>query len=257
MKSDYKFIELDTSNAVASVTLDRDGLNVLNIAMMKEINEALESLNEGIELKALVIKAKGKAFSAGVDVSEHTEEMVHEMISTFHRIFHLLDHMQCPTIALVHGAALGGGCELACFCDMVLAAEKVKFGQPEIKVGVFPPVAAAAFPKYGFLKQVYELLLMGDTIRAEEAKAMGLVNHVFSRDEFDTACADFITRLAINSAVILRQTKKAIKAGLNRPFIDALDTIEDIYMKEMMATHDAHEGLTAFMEKRSPKWANK
>jgi enoyl-CoA hydratase/carnithine racemase len=158
---------------------------------------------------------------------------------------------------MVHAAALGGGCELACFCDMVLAAEGVKIGQPEIKVGVFPPVAVASFPQYGFLKSVYELLLTGDIILAEQAHAIGLVNHVFPKADFDKHCQEFLQRLTANSAAILRLTKKTIKDGLNKPFDESLKIAEKIYLKDMMATRDAHEGLAAFMEKRAPTWADK
>ena len=252
--SEYESIAFETVDKVAYLTLKRSDLNVLNIAMMEQINSALQSLDNGSDLKALVIKATGKAFSAGVDVSEHTAELVEKMIVTFHRMFHLLDRMECPTVSFVQGAALGGGCELACFCDMVLAAEKVKFGQPEIKVGVFPPVAAAAFPRCTPLKHVYEQLLIGDTISAEEALAIGLVNRVFPREDFDSRCQEWLGRLTSNSAAILRLTKKALRAGSGKSFTDALSTAEQIYLKQMMATKDTHEGLAAFMEKRSPKW---
>jgi len=254
--NDYQHIKLEIAGKLAFITLKREPLNVLNIEMMNEINAALESLGDSSHLKALVIKAEGKTFSAGVDVSEHTAELVDKMIDTFHKMFRLLDRIECPTVSLVHGAALGGGCELACFCDMVLAAEGVKFGQPEIKVGVFPPVAAAAFPQYGFLKSIYELLLVGDIVLAEQAQSMGLVNHVFPKADFDKRCQDFLKRLTANSAAILRLTKKTIKAGLNKPFAESLDIAEKIYLKDMMATKDAHEGLAAFMEKRAPVWGD-
>ena len=255
--SNYKSIGFDKSDGVASITLQRGELNVLNIAMMEEINSALESLNNGSDLKAVVIRASGKAFSAGVDVSEHTTELVNKMIGTFHRMFRLLDKMECPTIALVQGAALGGGCELACFCDMVVAREHAKFGQPEIKVGVFPPVAAAGFPQYGFLKKMYELLLIGETITAEEAQTFGLVNTVFPKDGFEESCREWLGKLTSNSGAILRLTKKAIRIGQGRPFDDALTSVEQIYLTDMMATKDAHEGLSAFLEKRKPKWVDR
>jgi cyclohexa-1,5-dienecarbonyl-CoA hydratase len=254
--SGYKNIAFELKNKLATITLQREPLNVINIAMMNEINSALVSLGDGSQLKALVIKASGKAFSAGVDVAEHTADMVEQMIHTFHEMFHLLDRLECPTVALVQGAALGGGCELACFCDMVLAAEGVKFGQPEIKVGVFPPVAAAAFPHYGFLKNIYELILLGDTIKAEQAQAIGLVTRVYPREVFDKECLDFISRLTSNSAVILRLAKKTIRDGLGKPFAESLDIAEKLYLQDMMATKDANEGLAAFMEKRAPKWAD-
>lgn len=255
--SAFKNISFEKSDGVATITLNREPLNVLNIAMMEEINSALESLERGHDLKVLVIKATGKAFSAGVDISEHTADMVDKMIATFHRIFRLLDEFECPTVTFVGGAALGGGCELACFCDMVIAASGVKFGQPEIKVGVFPPVAAASFGKYGFLKSIYELLLTGDTIKAEQAQAIGLVSRIFPREDFDSQCTGWLTTLTSNSAAILRLTKKAIRAAEGgEPFSECLERAEELYLGDMMATKDAHEGLTAFMEKRPPKWTD-
>jgi len=248
--SEYESIGFDKTDGVASITLQRGDLNVLNISMMEEINSALESLKNGSDLKAIVIKATGKAFSAGVDVSEHTAELVDRMIGTFHRMFRLLDKMECPTIAFVQGAALGGG------CDMVVARERAKFGQPEIKVGVFPPVAAAGFPQYGFLKKMYELLLIGETITAEQAQAFGLVSTVFPKDGFEESCQEWLGKLISNSGAILRLTKKAIRAGHGHPFADALTSVEHIYLKEMMTTKDAHEGLSAFLEKRKPKWVD-
>lgn len=253
--AEYKHIGYEESDKIGYLTFQRDDdINVLNIEMMEEINSALKSLDAGRNLKALVLRAKGKAFSAGVDVAEHTDQLAEKMIRSFHGMFLLLDKMECPTVALVQGAALGGGCELACFCDMVLAREGVKFGQPEIKVGVFPPVAAAAFPQYAHLKKVNELLLVGDVILSEEAERMGLVNRVYPKEEFEKKCQEFVYRLASNSAAILGLTKNAIRAGIGKSFSEALPVIEDIYLKEMMQTKDAHEGLAAFMEKRSPKW---
>ena len=253
----FKHIDYEEKDKTGYITLKRDDeINVLNIEMMDEINRALESLDQGKKIRALIFKAKGRAFSAGVDVSEHTAELVGRMIDTFHKMFRLLDKLECPTVALVHAAALGGGCELACFCDMVIAAEGVKFGQPEIKVGVFPPVAAPSFPQSVALKKVYELLLTGDTIKAEEAMTVGLVNQVYPREEFAKKCDEFIYRLTSNSGAILRLTKKAIRQSLNKSFIDGLAKSEEIYLKEMMSTKDAHEGLAAFMEKRQAKWAD-
>lgn len=252
---DFKHITYEEKNKTGYLTLRRDDeINVLNIEMMEEINRALESLDEGKNLRALIFKAEGRAFSAGVDVTEHTAELVTTMIDTFHKMFRLLDKLECPTVALVHAAALGGGCELACFSDMVLAASGVKFGQPEIKVGVFPPVAAPAFPQSVALKKVYELLLTGDTIKAEEAMTVGLVNQVYPREEFDKKCDEFIYRLTSNSGAILRLTKRAIRESLGKTFVEGLDKSEEIYLKEMMATKDAHEGLAAFMEKRQANW---
>ncbi len=255
-QTEYQSIKTSVQDGVAELTLARPEYNVLNIAMMEEINSALESLNAGRDLKALVIRAKGKVFSAGVDVAEHTDELAGKMIETFHRMFRLLDKFEAPTIALVHGSALGGGCEVAMFCDMILASERAKFGQPEIKVGVFPPIAALRMPQTMTAAKAYEFLLTGDSWKAEELLKQGVINQVYPVDEFQAKSAEFISALTANSGVVLRLTKKAIRTGLNRSFTEALGDVEDIYLKELMTTADAHEGLTAFMEKRAAKWSN-
>ncbi|MGC1403828.1 MAG: enoyl-CoA hydratase/isomerase family protein, partial [Thermodesulfobacteriota bacterium] len=142
----YQHIQSEVKEGIAIITLNREPLNVLNIAMMKEINQVLDSLKEA-KIKLLLFKAKGKAFSAGVDVGEHLGDQVAEMIEVFHGIFRRLDALPALSIASVQGEALGGGCELALYCDLVVASEKAKFGQPEIQVGVFPPIAALILPR--------------------------------------------------------------------------------------------------------------
>ncbi len=256
VETKYESIELTVEDGVAELTLNRPDYNVLNIAMMEEINSALESLDSGSDLKALVIRAEGKVFSAGVDVAEHTDELAEKMINTFHRMFYLLEKFEAPTISLAHGAALGGGCELALFCDMTLASERAKFAQPEIKVGVFPPIAALRMPKIMPLVKSYEFLLTGESWKAEELYRQGVINHVYPVETFKEQSAKFITSLTENSGVVLRMTKKALKHGLNQRFAEALSDVEDLYLNDLMKTTDAHEGLTAFMEKRSPKWTN-
>jgi cyclohexa-1,5-dienecarbonyl-CoA hydratase len=172
---EYKTIIVEEKEMIGRITFNFPPLNVLNIEMMKEINQALKDF-QSKNLKVLILNANGKAFSAGVDVSDHTKEKVNEMIQVFHEIFTNLHKINAPTVALVNGAALGGGCEVATFCDIVIASEKAKFGQPEIMVGVFPPVAAAIFPKLMWSKKALELMLTGQTLRANEAKELGLVS---------------------------------------------------------------------------------
>ena len=138
---EYKNIKYQFADGVARITLNHPPLNVLNISMMKEINGVLEGLVNETNLKLLVFDAEGKAFCAGVDVSEHMGDTAIEMIKIFHQIFRNMIAINKPSLAVVQGAALGGGCELAIFCDFIIAVETAKFGQPEIQVGVFPPVA--------------------------------------------------------------------------------------------------------------------
>ena len=253
---EYKTIIVKEEDMIGRITFNKPPFNILDIEMMKEINNALKEFQER-NLKLLILDANGKAFSAGVDVSDHTKDKVDEMIAVFHDIFTNLNNITAPTIALVNGAALGGGCEVATFCDIIIASERSKFGQPEIKVGVFPPVAAAIFPKLIWSKKALELLLTGETIRANEAKGLGLVNHVLPVEDFEIEAEKFINeKLAGNSAVVLQLTKKAFLEGATANYSESIKKIEGIYLNELMNTSDAGEGLAAFLEKRRPTWKN-
>jgi cyclohexa-1,5-dienecarbonyl-CoA hydratase len=253
---EYKTIKLTRSEGVVRLTLDLPPLNIMTIAMMEEINDALETL-KGVEtLKALVIGAEGKAFSAGVDIADHTVDKVERMIGVFHDIFRNMRTIRAPIVAAVQGAALGGGCELALSCDIVLASDRAKLGQPEIAVGVFPPVAAVILTNLVGRQKALELVLTGAIVKADEAHAMGLVNQVFPADEFQRRVDEYVAGLACLSAPVLQLTKRAVYEGMGLPFDEALKRVERIYLGELMATDDAREGLAAFLEKRKPVWRN-
>ena len=252
----YEHIETEFKEGLGTITLNRPPVNVLNIAMMEEINEALEGLKGQKDLKAVLFNAKGKCFSAGVDVGEHMGDLAPKMIETFHRMFRLMDQLGTLTVASVYGSCLGGGCELAVFCDLVVTSDDAKFGQPEIQVGVFPPIAAQLMPRIIGRKAALELILSGKIISAEEAKRLGLVNQVVTKDELNAATADFIKPYLKLSAEVLRVTKRAITSGLMDDLEPSLKKIEDIYLNELMNTADAHEGLKSFLEKRKPEWRN-
>ena len=254
---DFKTIAYTVSGPVARILLKRPPVNVLNIEMMKEINEALKLVQATSGLRVLVFQAEGKFFSAGVDVAEHTKDKVREMIEVFHDIFNNLNKVKVPTVALCAGPALGGGCEVALWCDFVLASEKAKFGQPEIKVGVFPPIAAYLLPNTIPMKYAAEMLLTGDTYTSAEMKAMGLVNRVFPDDKFQAEAEAFLEKITSNSAVVLEMTKKAMLAAKGKSYDQAMPDIEHIYLNKLMGTEDASEGLKAFMEKRKPVWKDK
>jgi cyclohexa-1,5-dienecarbonyl-CoA hydratase len=182
---------------------------------------------------------------------------VEEMIEVFHRIFRLLDALEIPTVAVVERAALGGGCELVLFCDMIIASEKASFGQPEIQVGVLPPIAVVALPGIIGPKKALEMVLTGDRIRADEAERLGLVNKVVPPEELRAAADEFVSRLTKLSGAVLRLTKRAVRLGSAGGFAEGLAAVEELYLGPLMATEDAHEGLAAFMEKRSPVWKDR
>ncbi len=250
----FKHIQTELRDGVATLTLNRAPLNVLNIEMMEEINTYFEGLLKEKSLKLLVVQAAGKAFSAGVDVGEHLGDLVYKMIGVFHKMFRLMDALKVPSIAVVNGSALGGGCELALYCDMVIATEKAKFGQPEIQVGVFPPIAALVFPRMIGRKKALELILSGEIIGAQEAFALGMINKIVPEASFTEEVNGFIEKFKKLSGIVLRMTKEAALAGLNDDMDQGLKTIEKIYLDRLMKTHDAMEGLKAFLEKRKPTW---
>ncbi|MFH1242549.1 MAG: enoyl-CoA hydratase/isomerase family protein [Pseudomonadota bacterium] len=252
----YQYIETGFSDGLGTITLNRPPVNILNIAMMEEINQLLEEWRGKKDLKVALFNAKGKCFSAGVDVGEHMGDLAPKMIEVFHRMFRLMDRLGATTVASVYGSCLGGGCELAIFCDLVLASQDAKFGQPEIQVGVFPPIAAQFMPRIIGRKAAMELILSGRIVSAEEARQMGLVNRVVSREDLESATSDFVKPYLKLSAEVLRITKKAVVAGLMDDLEPSLKLIEDIYLNELMKTADANEGLKAFMEKRRPEWRN-
>jgi cyclohexa-1,5-dienecarbonyl-CoA hydratase len=253
---EFKNISFAESEGIVRITLRRPPLNILNIEMMFEINCALESLRGKGDIKAIAFFAEGKAFSAGVDVSEHRGEKIRDMIYVFHKMFRLLDEVGITSVAVVGGSALGGGCELATFCDIVIASETAKFGQPEIQVGVFPPVACAVFPKIIGRKKALELLLTGDVISAQEALKIGLVNKVVPPEKLNEEAEALLTKLKSLSAPVLKFTRRAASRYFSRQFSEELDGIEEIYLNSLMKTHDAEEGLKAFLEKRKPQWKN-
>jgi len=251
-----EYIETEIIDGVGRITLNRPPLNIMNIAMMEEINSVLKEWKDKKDMKLLLFNAKGKAFSAGVDVGEHMGDLAPKMIEVFDGMFRLLHTYSIPIVASVHGTCLGGGCELALFCDMVIATENAKFGQPEIQVGVFPPLAVYLFPRIIGRKAATELILTGRLITSQEAKEMGLVNRVVKDDELEKGTEEFIKGIRGLSAEVLRWTKKAIVENMEEDLEKALSTIEDIYLNKLMKTHDANEGLKAFLEKRRPQWKN-
>jgi cyclohexa-1,5-dienecarbonyl-CoA hydratase len=237
------------------ITLNDPPLNILDITMLEELGEALGRVAN--DRHALIIDAAGeKAFSAGASVQDHLGDRVATMLAHFHDCFRVLARLDLVTVALVRGAALGGGCELALGCDFVLASDRAKFGQPEINLGVFPPVAAYQLSRQLAPRRGLELLLTGDPIDAATAERLGIVNAVFAVGEFDARADEWLARLYRQSASSVRMAKKAFRLAQSADFEDRLARVERLYLEELMKTDDANEGLNAFIEKRKPAWRN-
>jgi cyclohexa-1,5-dienecarbonyl-CoA hydratase len=236
------------------ITLADPPLHILGIAMLDELRAALGHVRN--DRHALIIDAQGeKAFSAGASVQDHLGDRVAVMLRVFHDCFRALHRLELTTVALVRGAALGGGCELAMACDFVLASDRARFGQPEINLGVFPPVAAYQLSRQLAPRRGLELLLTGDAIDAQTAAHLGLVNAVFPDAEFESRCNDWLQRLYRQSATSLRFAKRAFRLAQPDDFDERLARVERLYLDELMKTADATEGLNAFLEKRKPRWS--
>ncbi len=246
-------IHVRVEGRAARVVLDRPPLNVLDIAMMRALGHGLERLIP--ECDFIVFQGAGaKGFSAGAEVRDHTPDRVAEMLAAFHAIFRLLNRADCLTIAAVHGHCLGGGMELATFCDFVLATESARFGQPEIKLGCFPPVALVTLPALAGPRAALDLILTGRTIPAREAQQMGVVTRVVADDALETAVDALLGELRASSPVALRMTRRALRGKRGEDFEQRLAAVERLYLDELMRTEDAQEGIRAFLEKRAPVW---
>ncbi len=249
-----RFVELTYEGGVATLTMDRPPLNVMNIEMMEQMNEAILKLRGRTDLKVLVIRGKGKAFSAGVDVADHTKDKVTRMLQVFHRIFESIRLLDVIAVAAVHGRALGGGFELAIGCNLVVASESARFALPEIKLGVFPPLACVVLPRAAPRRKAMEWILMGDEITAQELSAYGLVNRVVPDDRFDEELSTLVGKITSKSGPVLTLAKRAQTESYYAAYEEALYKAENLYLRELMALEDAHEGIRAFMEKRAPTW---
>jgi cyclohexa-1,5-dienecarbonyl-CoA hydratase len=257
--SSYQHIRFTIEDRVGRISLARAPLNVLNIAMMREIGAAIDECSGAREMVAVVFEAapEARAFSAGVAIEEHVAETIYQMLESFHNIFRALDAMAKPVVALVDGAALGGGCELVAACDIVVASERARFGQPEIKLGVFPPVAAILLPRVIGERRARELILTGELIDAPEALRLGLVNYVVAPAELEAKAQEILARLRELSAPALELTRRALDIARGERLEEALARVESLYLNELMKTEDANEGVSAFMEKRKPVWRNR
>jgi cyclohexa-1,5-dienecarbonyl-CoA hydratase len=251
-----QFITSHIEDGILHLSLNRPPVNVLHIPMLREIESILSSMAQNEAVRVLVLQAQGKLFSAGVDVADHTAEKVGEMIPLVDRVCSRLAGFPVPTIARVHGHALGGGCELVLCCDMAVMAEGASLGQPEIQLAAVAPVAALRLPFLIGYRAAADMLFSGRRFTASEALRVGLVNAVVAADELDGWVREKAQSLSLLSRAALVLAKRALSLGFSE-WTRSMPEMERLYLEDLMNTSDAHEGLQAFMEKRSPQWQHK
>ncbi len=250
-------VEVAVKPPVARIILRNPPLNVIDIPMMRELQQGLAEIESRSDISIVVFEGDSRAFSAGVDVKAHVPEQVHEMLTSFHGVIRAVVDSRKVTIAAVQGACLGGGAELASVCDMVYTARNATWGFPEIKLGCYPPVAAVALPALVGQKRATELILTGRQISGDEAVAIGLANRSAHTDELAAVVDETLSQLQAMSPAALALAKKSIYAWDAIHFDKGLARAERIYLEELIATEDTREGIAAFLEKRSPKWSGR
>ena len=255
MPPPYKFVNYEVKEGVAWITLNRPPLNVMNTEMLLELADAFKTAGGDPSAVVIVVTGAGKAFSAGADVADHMPEKLDSFIKAFNGVFYAMWEVDKPIIAAVNGHALGGGCELVIACDMAIASTEAQIGQPEIAVGVYPPIAIPIMPQLAGRMKAFELILTGDRVSGEEAARIGLVNKAVPPDKLMDAVNELVAKLKDKSPVVLQITKKALKRAVQVAALkEAVEEVTRIYVDELMKTEDAVEGLKAFLEKRKPVW---
>jgi cyclohexa-1,5-dienecarbonyl-CoA hydratase len=259
-KKELKFIRWDASGVVGHLTMNRPKQNIMNIEMLKEMARVVQSLDLREDVRLILLDASPECegyFSVGVEAEGYTTQMVFQMMDAFHGVFRAMIEVSKPVLAVVDGVASGAGAELAAFCDLVIATENAQFRQPEIKLGVFPPLGAVVYPRVIGPRRAMELLLTGDSLNAQMALQMGLVNRVVPRSALQETVDALVKRISEQSGAVLALLKRVIFEGTWRPFNEALKKAQDIYLNQLFELEDSQEGLRALVEKRKPVWKNK
>jgi len=248
-------IRLEHDDSLARVVLNAPKGNILDAAMIGDLTAAIQDVARRPAVKLMVMEGAGAHFSFGASVEEHRREPCRAMIPQFGRLFLTWIDAAVPTLAAVRGQCLGGGMEVALFSNWVIAHPQAKFGQPEIRLGVFPPVAAIILPLLAGQAVSDDICMTGRVFTAEEARDMRLV-HTLAEDVETAVQAFFDTHLRPLSAVSLRAAARASRFRFNETFREQWPQLERQYLDDLMATHDANEGIEAFIAKRAPVWTN-
>jgi len=249
-------ITVQIHDGIARITLDRPPLNVLDVEMLRRLNDALRECDASSIRVVVLRSALPRAFSAGVEVRDHTAGRLEAMLSEVRENARLLLTLKPATIAAIHGSTLGGGAEIALLCDLILAGDDTVFGFPEIKLGAFPPVAAACLAEICGSPRAMRLLL-GESITAATAETFGLVSRVAPVAQLSETVDRVAAELAARSGVALYALTSATRAQRAPALLQRLDAAIATYRATVGPSRDAREGIDAFLEQRPPAWSHR
>jgi cyclohexa-1,5-dienecarbonyl-CoA hydratase len=253
----FQSIKMRIDAGVARMTLDRPEHNLLNEAMLRELADGISFAGERGDVKLIVLDSAHKVFCGGIDIGEYTSQRVFQMLDAFHAAFSGMLEVAKPVVCVVNGPAIGGGAELAAFGDLVIATPKARFAQPEISIGIFPPLASTILPFLVGPKIALELVLTGEAVTAERALELGLVNRLVPEAKIEQTVNELVSRITEHSGPVLTMAKKAILGGMGMSLRDGLKHSMNIFLNELYRLEDSQEGLRALVEKRKPNWKNR
>lgn len=254
---EFQHVKFRIEGEVARLTLDRPEHNLLNERMLAEMAVGINTAGERSDVKLIVLDSAGRAFCGGIELGEYTQRRVFQLLDAFHAAFNAMLDTSKPLLVVVNGPAFGGGAELASLGDLVIATPKARFAQPEIKLGVFPPLAAAILPYILGPKLALELVLTGEVMTAERARELGLVNWLVPEDQLRAKVDEVIAKVTAQSGAVLTMAKKAILGSLGMSLRDGVSSSMKVFLNELADLEDSQEGLRALVEKRAPKWKNR
>jgi cyclohexa-1,5-dienecarbonyl-CoA hydratase len=253
----FQSIKMRIDAGVARVTLDRPEHNLLNEAMLRELADGISFAGERDDVKLIVLDSALKVFCGGIDIGEYTSQRVFQMLDAFHAAFSGMLEVSKPVVCVVNGPAIGGGAELAAFGDLVIATPKARFAQPEISIGIFPPLASTILPFLVGPKIALELVLTGEAVTAERALELGLVNRLVPEAKIEQTVNELVSRITEHSGPVLTMAKRAILGGMGMSLRDGMKHSMNIFLNELYRLEDSQEGLRALVEKRKPNWKNR
>lgn len=247
-------ISLTVDGAAARLLLKRPPLNMLNLEMLRRMEERLEAAAREPGVRALILDTEAPSFCAGFEPSELTRESVFLLLEQFHHTARLLCNFPFPTIALVRGMALGAGNEMAACCDFIFATEKASFGQPEIKIGIIPSLAPMLLPPLIGQRAAEDMILTGKFLGAKDAERVGLVTRVLPDAQLSKAAEELVDTFSTLSGAVIQVCLKSLRSSRMHEWDRHQRDVESLYLNELMDLEDAVEGVRAFVEKRPPKW---